>query len=131
MTRRMRLLAFLCLVVAGLPTPTQAGEMPWVAVSKDKKGFILEPSGKKFTPWGFNYDHDEKGRLLEDYWESEWEKVERDFRAMKALGANVVRIHLQLGRFLDGPDTANEEPLDHPGSISLSASPPTPWPCGR
>jgi len=47
----------------------QAGEMPWVHVSKDKHGFVLEPSAKKFTPWGFNYDHDDRRRLLEDYWE--------------------------------------------------------------
>jgi hypothetical protein len=94
------------------PGPARAGETPWVAVSKDKKGFVLEPSGRPFVPWGFNYDHDEKGRLLEDYWGSEWEKVERDFRAMKKLGANVVRIHLQVGKFLDGPDRANEKALD-------------------
>jgi aryl-phospho-beta-D-glucosidase BglC (GH1 family) len=66
-----------------------------IVVSKDKKGFDFESSGKRFIPWGFNYDHDEKGRLLQDYWETEWEKVERDFRNMKKMGANVVRIHLQ------------------------------------
>jgi hypothetical protein len=44
-----------------------------------------------FVPWGFNYDHDEKGRLIEDYWEKEWQKVEADFAQMKKLGANVVR----------------------------------------
>ena len=31
------------------------------------------------TPWGFNYDHDEAGRLIEDYWDAEWAKVEEDF----------------------------------------------------
>lgn len=112
-----RLVPFLLVAPALLPSPAQADEMPWVAVSKDKKGFVLEPSGKKFTPWGFNYDHDDKGRLLEDYWESEWEKVERDFRAMKKLGANVVRIHLQVGKFLDGPDTVNEKALDRLGKL--------------
>ena len=112
MTRSMRLLAFLCLSVVGLPTSARAGDVPWVAVSKDQKGFVLEPSGRKFVPWGFNYDHDEQGRLLEDYWGTEWAKVERDFRAMKKLGANVVRIHLQLGKFMDGPDQANEKALD-------------------
>jgi hypothetical protein len=95
--------------VAGSPA---AGEMPRVAVAKDKKGFTLDSTGAAFVPWGFNYDHDAKGRLIEDYWEAEWPKVERDFRGMKALGANVVRIHLQLGRFLDGPDRANEKALD-------------------
>ena len=46
----------------------QADEMPWVQVAKDKKTFALESSGKSFTPWGFNYDHDAQGRLIEDYW---------------------------------------------------------------
>lgn len=86
--------------------------MPWVEVSKDKTGFVPQPSGKSFVPWGFNYDHDEKGRLLEDYWEAEWPKVEADFARMKALGANVVRVHLQLGKFMDGPEKAHEKALD-------------------
>jgi hypothetical protein len=38
--------------------PSRAGDMPWVAVSKDNKGFALEPSKRPFVPWGFNYDHD-------------------------------------------------------------------------
>ena len=61
---------------------------------------------------GFNYDHDEEGRLLEDYWDDEWAKVEKDFREMKGLGANVVRIHLQFGRFMEKPDTPNEAALE-------------------
>src|SRR4051794_4650237 len=106
MIRSFRLLPLLCLVLACLPAPARAGEMPWVVVSKDKKGFALEPSAKPFTPWGFNYDHDAQGRLLEDYWDKEWDKVEAHFGQMKKLGANVVRIHLQLGKFMDSADRA-------------------------
>jgi hypothetical protein len=91
---------------------TAAGDLPRVVVSKDRSGFALEPAGEAFTPWGFNYDHDQKGRLLEDYWADEWEKVERDFRGMKALGANVVRVHLQLGRFMTAADKPDEKALD-------------------
>jgi hypothetical protein len=86
-------------------------QRPLVEVSKDKKGFMQQLSEKPFVPWGFNYDHDDKGRLLEDYWETEWPKVEADFVQMKKLGANVVRVHLQLGKFMDGPDKANEKEL--------------------
>jgi hypothetical protein len=32
---------------------------------------------------------------------------------MKKLGANVVRVHLQLGKFMDGPDKPNAKALDH------------------
>jgi hypothetical protein len=101
----------------GVPAQAKPSEMPWVAVSKDKKGFALVPSGRPFVPWGFNYDHDEKGRLIEDYWEDEWPTVEAHFGQMKKLGANVVRIHLQLGRFLGSPDKPNGEALDRLGKL--------------
>ncbi len=85
--------------------------MSWIVVSRDKTGFVLESSGKPFVPWGFNYDHDDSGRLLEDYWESEWATVETHFAQMKELGANVVRIHLQLGKFMDSPAEPNKKSL--------------------
>src|SRR5690242_17231735 len=79
----------------------RAADLPWVRISDDHRSFVLEATGKPFTPWGFNYDHDETGRLIEDYWHEEWPKVEADFAEMKALGANTVRIHLQFGRFMN------------------------------
>lgn len=60
---------------------------------------------------GVNYDHDDDGRLLEDYWEREWATVVADFQEIKALGANVVRVHLQLGKFLDAADRPNKANL--------------------
>jgi len=95
------------------PVAAQSEAMPWVVVSSDQKGFALHPSGRLFIPWGFNYDHDAQGRLLEDYWQTQWPAVERHFAQMKALGANVVRIHLQLGKFMDAPDQPNAASLDH------------------
>jgi hypothetical protein len=91
---------------------SQAEELPRITISKDKQSFALEPSAKQFIPWGFNYDHDDKGRLIEDYWENEWHSVEAHFGQMKKLGANVVRVHLQLGKFMDGPDKVNDKALD-------------------
>ena len=91
--------------------------MDRVRVSADGKGFVLAPSGRPFVPWGFNYDHDDAGRLLEDYWDAEWPKVESDFREMKALGANVARIHLQTGKFLDAPDRPNPKALERLGKL--------------
>lgn len=85
--------------------------MPFVRVSGDKTGFVLDPGGKAFTPWGFNYDHDPKGRLIEDYWHDEWATVEADFRQMKKLGANVVRVHLQFGKFMTSADKPDEKSL--------------------
>src|SRR5262249_10184065 len=100
-----------------LEQPARTDEMPWVAVAKDKKGFVLDPSGVAFVGWGFNYDHDDKGRLIEDYWEDEWPTVEAHFGQMKKLGANVVRVHLQLGKFMDGPEKLNATALDRLGKL--------------
>src|SRR5262249_24334624 len=111
MFRALLLSCILCCL--SLASDVRADEMPWVKVSKDKKSFTLELSGKKFIPWGFNYNHDDRGRLLEDYWVKEWDKVEIHFGQMKKLGANVVRIHLQLGKFMQGPEKPNKKALDH------------------
>jgi hypothetical protein len=62
--------------------------------------------------WGVNYDHDDASRLLEDYWKDEWGTVVEDFREIKALGANVVRIHLQLARFMTDAEHPNAANLD-------------------
>lgn len=85
--------------------------MERIQCGADGRGFFFASSGRRFTPWGFNYDHDENERLLEDYWSSEWSKVEEDFLEMKELGANVVRVHLQVGKFLRSPKEADEDAL--------------------
>ena len=87
-----------------------SGLLP-VRVSDDKRGFVLGDTGRPFRPWGFNYDHDAAGRLLEDYWLDEWATVAGDFREMKALGANVVRVHLQVSRFMAGPSKPDRAAL--------------------
>ena len=63
-------------------------------------------------PWGVNYDHDEQGRLLEQYWYSDWPTVDADFNEIKTLGANVVRIHLQTGSFMDTASEPNKTALE-------------------
>ncbi len=99
-------------VLLNIARPVSAAELEWVEVGKDKKSFVLESSGKKFVPWGFNYDHQEgSGRLIEDYWDKEWDAIAEDFREMKDLGANVVRVHLQFGTFMETADKPNEHSL--------------------
>ena len=114
------LAAAVCLpAVCGCTSPNGAAphRMEWVRVSADGRSFLLEATGREFVPWGFNYDHDENGRLIEDYWQREWPKVEQDFHEMRQLGANVVRVHLQLGKFMDGPSRPNEAALDRLGRL--------------
>ncbi len=63
---------FLALLLAFVvPTGFAATTRPMleeIRVTADGRGFVRHPSGRAFQPWGFNYDHDESGRLLEDYW---------------------------------------------------------------
>jgi hypothetical protein len=104
----------LCLLC--LPASDMTGLEP-IQLSKDTHTLILADSGRRFVPWGFNYDHDADGRLIEDYWDGEWDKVEKAFADMHRLGANVVRIHLQFGKFMDAPDKPNAKRLDRLGDL--------------
>lgn len=79
--------------------------------SGDNLTFIGTTSGEKFNVWGLNYDHDENGRLLEEYWFDEWDKVISDFQEMKEMGANVIRIHLQFDSFIKSPGKTNRKML--------------------
>lgn len=108
---RTFLLASACLVAFLVSNAAGAEEMEWIQVSADQSHFALQPSDRRFVPWGVNYDRDYKGRLLEDYWQTEWTTVKQDFQEMKQLGANVVRVHLQLGKFMESQDRPNEKAL--------------------
>jgi len=90
-------------------------KLEWVRVSDGGADFVSAESGGKFVVWGVNYDHDHAGRLLDDYWESDWPTVVEDFGEIKALGANVVRLHLQLARIM----RAQQEP--DPGALKRLA----------
>ena len=105
----MRYLLLLPLVA--LSTSAAAGDLPWIRVADDQQSFVLEESGEPFIPWGFNYDHEGDGQLIEDYWDEKWPTVVAAFREMKQLGANVVRIHLQFGTFMEDPRTPRESSL--------------------
>ncbi|MFO0950095.1 MAG: cellulase family glycosylhydrolase [Isosphaeraceae bacterium] len=104
-------------VLAALSSSAVAAEKTFVRVSADGRGFVVGAKAEPFVPWGFNYDHDENSRLIEEYWEKEWPKVESDFAEMKDLGANVVRIHLQVDKFLRGPDDPNPAALERLGKL--------------
>jgi len=93
------------------PDPNASAHTGFIQVSKDRRGFALSDTGKHFTPWGFNYDHDRNNRLLESYWVGEWKSVIGDLDEMKAMGANTVRIHLQVSRFMRSATDPNEESL--------------------
>lgn len=110
-------ISYCALVLALAAGQALAAETDWICVSKSGSGFVGEKSGRAFVPWGFNYDRDDRGRLLEDYWDKEWPKVEADFREMKRMKATVVRVHLQVARFLVAADRANEANLARLGRL--------------
>jgi glycerophosphoryl diester phosphodiesterase len=103
-------IAVLFLIVAAA-SHCAAADLERVRVSDNAKGFVLSKSGKPFVPWGFNYDHEGDGKLIEDYWDEKWPTVESAFQEMKELGANVVRIHLQFGKFMESPTKPRQHSL--------------------
>src|SRR5437763_11601364 len=104
------ILAVVLALTGAAPAPLEP-----IRVSGDGKGFVHAASGKPFTPWGLNYGN--AGRLIEDFWDAEWATVANDFRDMKALGANVVRVHLQFAKFMDSPDRPNAKALERLGKL--------------
>jgi hypothetical protein len=91
--------------------PPASPAMPRVRVSDDRSHFVLS-TGERFTPWGFNYlgPH---GHLAEEDWHTPegWQRVEKDFREMRRLGANVVRWHLQFETYMAAPDRPKPDQL--------------------
>jgi hypothetical protein len=94
-----------------LSTTALADPLDLIRVSEDGTHFVRGATESRFIVWGVNYDHDGPGRLIDEYWTNEWQTVVEDFREIKALGANCVRIHLQLGKFMDAPDQPNADAL--------------------
>jgi hypothetical protein len=110
--------AALLAAVLAVPVPSAgASGLERVRVNADGTGFVLAESGRPFLIWGVNYDRDYRLRLLEEYWFEEWDTVVRHFERIRDLGANAVRIHLQLGAFMTGPTTPNEASLERLGML--------------
>jgi len=108
----MRTLALTFILFIRSTDVASSADLGRIAISTDHRTFINQSTGQPFVPWGFNYDHDREGRLIEDYWDTEWETVEQDFHEMHEVGANVVRVHLQFGRFMTSPDLPDADALD-------------------
>ena len=64
--------------------------LEWIRPSASGDSFVRGDRAEPFRALEFNYDLDEPGHLLEDYWLSEWDIVVADFSEMKALKALAV-----------------------------------------
>lgn len=113
MRRVYLLLSFsflLGLAGCGTTTPFQSSDpgspIPKIVGFDDEKYFIDE-RGYRFFPWGLNYTYTAEIGLIDDdlYSEEAWWIIDSDFAEMKALSANVVRVHLQYHRFMLDPST--------------------------
>lgn len=82
-----------------------------IRISDDGKHFVLGESGERFTPWGFNY-LGKFEELAEESWDTDWNRIETDFREMRKLGANVVRWHLQFSTYMKLVDEVDSEQLN-------------------
>ena len=96
---------------ASLVVARKTSQLSRIKLSDNGQDFVLSDSGETFRVRGFNYDHDAKGALVEDYWNEQWSKVEEDFGEMQRLGVNTIRIHLQFSKFMDSPTIPNEQSL--------------------
>ena len=112
-----QVLACSLLVIVTSHTIAAPPAMPRIRPSQDGTHFVRGDTGQAFVVWGVNYDHDADGRLLEDYWVKEWPTVVADFGEIKELGANVVRVHLQLAKFMDTADRPNAANLARLGQL--------------
>jgi hypothetical protein len=116
---RARLLALTALTTVALilqaATETSQAAMEKIVVAPDGKHFTTSPSLHRFVPWGMNYGN--AGRLMEDFWDKDWATLAGDFRKLKEMGANVVRVHLQFGKFMIAQDQSNPKALQQLGRL--------------
>ncbi len=103
--------------VSVTPVHLKQSPMELIRLTEDGKSFMKANSKQPFKIWGFNYDHDREGRLLEDYWNTEWNQIEADFKEMKDLGANCIRIHLQYAKFMKSLDQVDDTALQQLGRL--------------
>ncbi|MEO6151400.1 MAG: hypothetical protein ABIN95_07105 [Mucilaginibacter sp.] len=84
-----------------------------LAIKVQGTGFV-DANGKKFIPWGVNYTNTNQLPLMDDDWykAANWEIIKNDFREMKAMNLNVIRIHLQYHNFMTGVNTPNQQALN-------------------
>lgn len=109
MTLRIGFVLALLLCACATKPPEASRSVERIIVASNGRDFITEATGQLFHPWGMNYGN--KGRLMEDFWDGDWQTLADDFAELKALGANVVRVHLQYGNFMASATEPNTNSL--------------------
>ncbi len=90
--------ALLLLVLLAAPTLAVAGDLPRIKVAADHKGLVTE-AGAPFIPVGVNYFRPHTGWAPQVWKQFDADATARDFKKLKELGFNCVRVFLSYGSF--------------------------------
>jgi hypothetical protein len=108
-----RLALAVCLTAAGpaVGSPVPAHALPVV----ERQGADLTAGGERFRVWGFNYGVGDRYAILSYFDEPtkpHMRQVLADMREARSLGANTLRVYLELKAFMNGPREPNRRSLD-------------------
>jgi hypothetical protein len=97
-------------LMLGSTSPAQGSHLPEV----HRKGSDLVAAGERFRAWGFNYGLRERYPILR-YFDSPTEqrlrRVVADMREARSLGANTLRVYLEIKAFMRGPNRPRRRAL--------------------
>lgn len=95
------------------PIPDETGQQlpPLQMISAQGKKLITK-DGREFRAWGFNYSGPSGPLFIEQYWDTRWADIEKDFDEMKKLGSNCIRMSIQYETFMSSPSTQIQHSLD-------------------
>jgi hypothetical protein len=111
--------AGVCLALAlGFASPTQgqrrASEAPIGLPEVHRQGGDLVAADERFHVWGFNYGIGQRYPILAYFdhpTERRLQTVVADMRKARSLGANTLRVYLELRAFMNRPDHPNRRAL--------------------
>jgi hypothetical protein len=113
---RLRLAVLVCAAAAflwltfGSPSPASGSRLPEV----HRQGSDLVAAGERFRVWGFNYGLRERYPILR-YFDSPTEqrlrRVVADMREASLMGANTLRVYLEIKAFMRGPNQPRRRAL--------------------
>jgi hypothetical protein len=94
----------------GSPSPAQGSRLPEV----HRQGSDLVAAGERFRAWGFNYGLRRRYPILRYFdrpTEQRLRRVVADMREARLLGANTLRVYLEIKAFMRGPNQPRRRAL--------------------
>jgi hypothetical protein len=95
----------------GSPSPARGDHGPSSAPQRlpevHRQGSDLVAAGKRFRVWGFNYGLRERYPILRYFdrpTDQRLRRVVADMREARSLGANTLRVYLEIRAFMNGPN---------------------------